>query len=247
MTDVQKQITLLTKQNEGMETSFTHKGVQFTKLIIENGDDPEVMLALLKEYNAYLKNISKTNRPPPPPKPQPVKLVVEADTKIDVPMDFSNEDELTKEEKITFPTICNMEDAKRAFFSKEYDTFFDIISGHPLKFYKATYKWSDDNDGKPEFIARNLLRGFVQGLEPYKKYFMVCFRCILIDASTKRYAYPSYWIVNTDINITTILGSLYDDYKFMSVDEVDVKTMLDEMKKSEDENDTTLIGETYLH
>ena len=244
MTDVQKQITLLTKQNEGMETSFTHKGVQFTKLSIENGDEPEVMLTLLTEYNIYLKNISKTNRPPPPPKPQSVKTVVEPDIKTTKPIDFSNEDELTKEEKITFPTICNMEDAKRAFFSKEYDTFFNIISGHPLKFYKATYKWSDDNDGKPEFIARNVLRGFVQGLEPYKKYFMVCFRCILIDASTKRYAYPSYWIVNTDINITTILGSLYDDYKFTSVDEVDVKTMLDEMKKSEDEN---LIGETYLH
>ena len=192
--------------------------------------------------NGYLKNISKTNRPPP--KPQSVKTVVEADTKITNPIDLSNEDELTKEEKITFPTICNMEDAKRAFFSKEYDEFVNIISGQPLKFYKATYKWSDDNDGKPEFIARNLLRGFVQGLEPYKKYFMVCFRCILIDASTKRYAYPSYWIVNTDINITTILGSLYDDYKFTSVDEVDVKTMLDEMKKSEVEN---LIGETYLH
>jgi hypothetical protein len=63
MTDVQKQITLLTKQNEGMETSFTHKGVQFTKLSIENGDEPEVMLTLLTEYNIYLKNISKTNRP----------------------------------------------------------------------------------------------------------------------------------------------------------------------------------------
>ena len=30
----------------------------------------------------------------------------------------------------------------------------------------------------------------------------------------------------------------------MSVDEVDIKTMLDEMKKSEDEN---VIGEIYLH
>ena len=100
MTDVQKQITLLTKQNEGMETSFTHKGVQFTKLIIENGDEPEVMLTLLTEYNIYLKNISKTNRPPSPPKPQSVKTVVEADTKITNPIDFSNEDELTNGQTI---------------------------------------------------------------------------------------------------------------------------------------------------
>ena len=96
MTDVQKQITLLTNQNEGMETSFTHKGVQFTKISIEH-IDPETTLMLLTDYNAYLKNMSKTNRLPP--KPQPVKLVVEPDIKTTKPIDFSNEDELTKEEK----------------------------------------------------------------------------------------------------------------------------------------------------
>ena len=245
MTDVRKHIILLTNQNEGMETSFTHKGIQFTKLIIENVD-PETTLMLLTDYNTYLKNISKTNRPPQQPTEPKIKTIVHTNKETTDPMDFSNEDELTKEEKITFPTICNMEDAKRAFFSKEYDAFVNIIQGSPLKFYKATYKWSDDNDGKPEFIARNLLRGFVQGLEPYKKYFMICFRCVLIDAHTKRYAYPSYWIVNTDANMNDILGSSYDDYKFMSVEENDVKNMLDDMKKSEDE-DENVIGETYLH
>ena len=147
--------------------------------------------------------------------------------------------------------FCNMEDIKRAFFSKEYETCNALINNQQLltenkfRFYKANYKWSDDNTGKPNFIAKNLLRGFVQGLDPYRKYLLVCFRCILIDPDIKKYIYPSYWIVNTDIHMNTLLGSLYDDYEFVSIDEESIPKILERMKKNE--NDTELIGECYLH
>ena len=146
-----------------------------------------------------------------------------------------------------------MEDLKRAFFSKEYDTFMSLIqqqqsTNNKLKFYKSNYKWADDNTGKPDFAARNLLRGFVQGLDPYRKYLMVCFRCILLDTETKKYRYPSYWIVNTDVDMKTLLGSLYDDYDFITVEESEaIHKMLTRMRKNEDENDSALVGETYLH
>ena len=49
-----KQIANLKKQNEGMETSFTTKGIKFTKVNIEDVD-PETELLLLQNYNKYLK------------------------------------------------------------------------------------------------------------------------------------------------------------------------------------------------
>jgi hypothetical protein len=63
MSDLPKQIANLKKQNEGMEISFNNKGIPFTKLNIDNIDlDTEFIL--IKDYNEYLKNISKNNRPP---------------------------------------------------------------------------------------------------------------------------------------------------------------------------------------
>ena len=253
MADIHKQIENIKKQNDAIEQSFVTKAIQFNKLIITNVD-PETELILLKSHNEYLKGISKNNRPPPQQKvvKQP-KTDEDLSNKIKKNNESDDEDELTKEEKITFQTICNMEDIKRAFFSKDYDNFVSLIqqqltSEHELRFYKANYKWAEDNTGKPDFAARNLLRGFIQGLDPYRKYLMVCFRCILKDMETRKYDYPSYWIVNTDVNLGTLLGSLYDDYDFIHVDEsVEINKILHEMEKNDDVNDTVLIGETYLH
>ena len=64
MSDIQKQIENINKQNEGMEIAFKNKGIAFTKLSIDSMDS-ETELTLLQNYNAYLKNISKNNRPAP--------------------------------------------------------------------------------------------------------------------------------------------------------------------------------------
>lgn len=61
-----KQIAQLKKQNDGMETSFKHKNIEFTKLSMDHLD-PETELVLLQDYNTYLKGISQANRPPPEP------------------------------------------------------------------------------------------------------------------------------------------------------------------------------------
>lgn len=252
MSDVEKQIINLQKQNDGMELSFNAKDIKYTKLHCENLD-PETELIFLKDYNEYLKNISKNNRPPPQQKEVSIpKVENKLNSKKENTYDSDNEDELTNEEKITFPTICNLEDAKRAFFSKEYDIFNDFIekqqsTNNQLRFYKATYKWADDSTGKADFIARNLLRGFIHSLDSYRKYLMVCFRCILVDVETKTYAYPSYWIVNTTVDIKNLLGSLYDNYEFTLIQKTNISKMLKKMEKNDNENDISLIGETYLH
>ena len=240
--DTQKQIAMMKKQNEGMESSFKAKDIKYTKLDTDS-DDPENELALLKDYNEYLKNISKQNRSPPPvkeekPKEQPKPK----------PDDNEDDDDLIKEVKPVYSTITNMEDIKRAFFSKEYETSQQLIIQHPFKFYEVSYKYESDNNGRPGYVAKNLLRGFVQGLDNYRKYLMVCFRCVLINKERNEYAYPSYWIVNSNDDIKMMLGSLYDDYNFMEVEGYDdVKKMLKIMEKNEDENNDTLIGECYLH
>ena len=242
--DLLKQIDNLKKQNDGMEISFKNKGIKFNKLSVNSMDDPETELGILKDYNEYLKGISKNNRPPPQEKKiEPPKITIPK--KIE---DEDDADDLPKEVKPVYSTITNMEDIKRAFFSKEYDTFHQLVKQHPFKYYKATYKFSSDNIGRPGYIAKNLLRGFVQGLDDYRKYLMVCFRCILVNKDTTEYSYPSYWIVNSNDDIKNILGSFYDDYDFTSLDDEEtVNKVLKKMEKNEDENDEALIGETYLH
>lgn len=52
-----------------------------------------------------------------------------------------------------------MENIKCAFFSKEYDIFHTLIheqqtTNKQFQFYKANYKWADDNTGKPDFEAK---------------------------------------------------------------------------------------------
>lgn len=241
---MEKQIENLMKQNDGMETSFKNKRIQFNKLSI-NVMDPETELMLLKEYNTYLKGISAANRPPPQVKEEKPKEQPK-------PKDDDDDDEAPKEVKPVFSTITNMEDIKRAFFSKDYDVARDLIKQHPFKVYKADYKYSSDNDGRPGYVAKNLLRGFVQGLDDYRKYLMVCFRCILVNKDTNVYIYPSYWIVNSNDDLKTILGSIYDDYNFFEINQ-DIDLLLETMKKNEDAiselsiDDDTLIGEVYLH
>ena len=63
MSDIQKQIEILQKQNECMETSFKNKNIIFSKLSYED-NNPEKEIIMLKNYNQYLKEISKQNRPP---------------------------------------------------------------------------------------------------------------------------------------------------------------------------------------
>jgi hypothetical protein len=241
-----KQILNLKKQNEGMETAFKNKNIDFTKISVDNLD-LETELLMLKDYNNYLKGISLANRPLPPleKKQETLKQKQEAPKKME---DDDDDEYPPKETKPVYSTITNMEDIKRAFFNKEYETFHTLSRQHPFKFYKAHYKYADDNTGRPGYVAKNLLRGFVQGLDDYRKYLMICFRCVLVNKEIKQYNYPSYWIVNSNDDIKTILGSLYEDYDFNVVDEEDaISYLLKQMEKNEDENDESLIGEVYVH
>jgi hypothetical protein len=232
-------ITILKKQNDGIIASLKAKNIDIE---YEYNID-ETDLEKVRSLNAYLKELSAKNRPPPKPKaesqPKP-----KSETKSKEHLDSEDDDDLTKEVKPVFQTITNMEDIKRAFFSKEYEHAATLINSHPFHFYRAYYKYADDNTGKHDYVARNLLRGFVQGLDDYRKYLLVCFRCLVTDPDTKKYDYPSYWIVNTNEDLKTLLGDLYDDYVFTKV--ITKEPFLKEMEKQAD-NDENIVGEVYVH
>ncbi len=139
-----------------------------------------------------------------------------------------------------FTSRINMEEAKRCFFNKDYTSFDSIILSNNLTMYRANYKYASDKDGSPDYIAKNLVKGFSQNTMEFKKYFMICFRCIYHDNST--YSYPSFWIVNTTDNIQLILGDFYDDFDFEPVS--DPQQFLTEIRKS---TDNSVIAESYVH
>jgi hypothetical protein len=248
-----KQKNNLLKQNEGIEKSLTEKGVEFSRFEFTETHDLESELNLIKKHNEYLKELSKQHRPKEQPKPKEQAKPKEQPKPKEQQKsngDDDEENEYVEPPKPVYSLIANMEDIKRSFFSKDYDIAFELIKQHPFKFYKANYKHSSDFDGRPDFVARNLLRGFVQSLEEYRKYLMVCFRCIIIDPELKQYNYLSYWIVNTNDDLKTVLGDIYDDFDFILLEADESKeNLLNIMKKNENDDDDDLLlnGEVYLH
>lgn len=239
--DILKQIANYQKQNDGMLNSLRSKNIVIDfDVTISDDITIEEKYEKYKLLNLQLKELTKINRPPPP-------LPKEVKPKEPEKKDDEDEEEI-KEVKPVYSTITNMENLKREFFNKEYVNFRESMKQHPFKMYQANYKYASDNDGRPEFVARNLLRGFIQGLDDYRKYLLVCFRCILQDVENKKYSYPSYWIVNSNDDLSVILGSLYDDYEFSPIElEEDKLNIMLEMEKKEQEENVSLVGESYLH
>ena len=237
---MEKKIASIKKQNEGIETSLQSRGISFNKMSVSI-DDLDKELLVLTNYNEYLKQVVKDSKPK-----------VEKIDKPPIPPTIECEEPDYIEEKIVYKPNCSLEDVKRAFFSKDYETFEtqigEFTKQNYLKFYKVNYRYANEKDGVAEYIAKNQVRGFIQMLDQYRRFLLVCFRCIQLDAEAKTYRYPSYWIVSADTDIKTLLGSIYDDFDFIVLeDEAQVSKMLHKMRKNEDESDTQLVSEMYLN
>jgi hypothetical protein len=109
--------------------------------------------------------------------------------------------------------ICrSLENAKRLFTNAQFDDFRQEIKSAPFSLYRGTYQYASDNDGKPAFIAKNLLTGFVRGLEDVRKYVYGAFKCVATDTG---YVYPSVLIINCN----EIVGDV--DHNYVKVDDID--------------------------
>lgn len=252
----QKQIIGLQKQNEGIHLSLLAKGLCFDRQNIDPNTSEDDHLQLLKDENAKLKELANQHKPPPQVKEQKVQVAKVQVAQVAKPKeskskeadDNSDEEDFSEPVK-KFECITNMEDLKRAFFNGEYETFNTAVktSGFPL--YSADYKYSSDNDGKAEFAAKNLVGGFVRNLEDFRKYLMVCFRCIKVstDSEPTRYEYKSYWIVNTNEPLINVIGSVYEDFDFVKIESTGMDHFLQMIKRLDEDSLLSPLVEKYLH
>lgn len=263
-----KAIIGLQKQNDGIYSSLSAKGIQFKRIIVSEGISDDEHFGLLKEENARLKEVANANKQPSQPKEekkkqeqiqsqiqsqsQQKKKSKAKNNEEEYEEEDEDEEETFKEPAKKFDTITNMDDLKRAFFNSDYETFESIIKDHPFKFYKVSYRYDSDKDGVPDFFAKNLLKGFVRSFDDHKKYFMICFRCWKYQLETK-YKYESLWVVNTNEKISNVIGSIEEDFIFNEI--TDINEFVSDIKKLQELDSEepvyidryTCISETYIH
>jgi hypothetical protein len=245
-----QKIININKQNESIYSSLKTRGIEVDRDIIPEGSGEAKTIEILSAENNKLKELVKQNKPPnqvKEPKEPKVSTPVQTQSKVTSKVKSKDEDDELDEEELEppkpkFECICNMEDIKRSFFNKDYEVAKNLILAQQLKYYTVNYKYSSDKDGVPDFVAKNLLKGFVRNLDDYRKYFMICFRCYKVGSN---YEYRSYWIVNTIEPIYNIIGSVYDDFDFTEVTE-DLEGFIKYIEKL-DEDTEGLVGESYVH
>jgi hypothetical protein len=240
----------LTNQNNAIYNSLCAKNIAFTRSEINDNMSVEEMIDILTIENKALKELSKNNKPVQVKEPKKQPIVQNETKKCDGDEDENNKEESYEDPVKKFSTITNLEDIKRAFFNGEYEQFETLIKTQVgLKYYFATYNYASDKDGCPEFIAKNLVKGFVRNLDDFRKYFIIAFRCFSRkEEGIKKYSYPSLWILNSNDGLGNIIGSLYEDFTF--VEEMDISLFLREFRKINVDNendDTNLLDEAYLH
>ncbi len=245
----ESKIQMFTKQNDSIYASLVARNIEFARVDISSFTSPEDQLAALVDENNKLKEVVKANKPAPVLKePKPVQAPQPKKESAPKESTQNDEEEETFEEvKPKFNTITNMEDIKRAFCNKEYEVFENLIQPHPFKYYNVQYKYSSDKDGAPEFVAKNLVRGFVRNLEDYRKYLFVGFRCVLTNPETRTYSYPSMWIVNSTDPVADIIGSLYEDFEFVEVSPDSLAKFMVDFRKTNFDEPTNVVDELYAH
>jgi uncharacterized phage infection (PIP) family protein YhgE len=246
MATIESKISTLVKQNDSIYSSLIAKGIQFERINLNDIEEIEHKLQTLMVENEKLKTIAKDNKPVSKPVPKPVVQVqsIKKDIKPDKQESDEEVDEVFDDTKAKFSTLTNMEDLKRSFCSGDYETFDSLTKAHPFKYFNATYKYSSDKDGCQDFIAKNLLKGFVKNMEDLRKYFFVCFRCNQVDPTKKTYSYTSMWIFNSNHDLKTVLGDMFDDFDFI---QTDMSSFLVQFRKSKSDDCTNLLDEIYLH
>ena len=243
---MENKIKSLVKQNESIFNSLASRSIPDLGQLVVLTDDKslEEQLELLNLDNTRLKELVKNNKPAPVIKEPVIKEPVPIKLSLVKPND-DNDDEDYTEPVAKFTTITNMEDIKRAFFNNDYQLFGELVREHNFKLYQCDYKYASEKDGAPDFAARNLIKGFVRNFDDYRKYFMICFRCYQQTATqVNTYQYPSLWIVNSNDQVSSIIGSLSEDFVFNDVPDPAAFYSLIQKMDPETEN---LMAESYVH
>jgi hypothetical protein len=232
---LENKINSLIKQNNSIYESLLSKNIEYIRIAIDDNLSDDDKIKLLNTENNLLKELSKKNRPP--------SLQKEQNIIIEKPIKIEDEEDNYNEPIKKYNTITNMEDIKRAFFNKDYELFENLVKEHNFKYFTANYKYSSDKDGSPEYIAKNLVKGFVRNMDDFRKYFLTCFRCYIKE--DKKYIYPSLWIFNSNDKLEDVLGSLYEDFDFIEIN--DNNNLLKKIQRTDYDENSNLLEESYVH
>jgi len=148
--------------------------------------------------------------------------------------------------KPKYETITSLETIKRAFFNPTNEDYVSApfasqISEHPFVFYKGVYKYSDDMNNKPEYIARNFNKSFVKRMEEYGKYVFAMFTCAKVetpDSTNIQYKYESYMLINSIGAFEDFMIKDNDDVLF---EKIDLQTFLEHFKQEHTIFDTLFV------
>lgn len=148
--------------------------------------------------------------------------------------------------KPKYECITSLETIKRAFFnptSEEYASipFEKQILEHPFVFYKGIYKYSEDMNNKPEYIARNFNKSFVKRMEEYGKYVFAMFLCVK-ESEHCEYKYESYILLNSTGAFEEFMLKDNDDISF---EKIDVQTFLEHFKMNS--NNPPIFDTLFVH
>lgn len=149
--------------------------------------------------------------------------------------------------KPKYEVITSLETIKRAFFNPTNEDYVSMpfasqITEHPFVFYKGIYKYSDDMNNKPEYIARNFNKSFVKRMEEYGKYVFAMFTCTKVetpDSMDTQYKYESYMLINSVGAFEDFIIKDNDDVLF---EKIDLQTFLEHFKQ-----DNTIFDTLFVH
>lgn len=239
-----KKIKAMYKQIEIMELFIRNNNEEFEFQKIDELKedmarvDLEKVTEFISKYNNKLK--LEQNR---------INKLLEEKKKLEERIKKENNDKRNEEDenyediKKEYPIIVNLEELKRSFFSQENEEhrpFETILQENNFKYYRVCYKYSEDMDNRPEYMAKNLNNGFVQRFDEYRKYLFSCFRCM---KNENKYEYYSYWLYNSMEDINKVFDGMIDDFRINEIKNEEFVKNFNRM----DENDENLINEKYLH
>jgi len=138
---------------------------------------------------------------------------------------------------------ASLEPCKSKFFSNDASFLNDIIDNN-FQVYYGEYVDIADYDGKPEFIVKNLVKGFVQQLDNERKNLFTAFKC----TKDENYQISSLWICNCVSPLVEIVPSMNENFALEKLninDADDVTKILSIFNKND--NDPKLVTIQFLH
>lgn len=247
----------LKKQNDGMYANLVKNNVPFERKnpSPDSESEEELLKFYLEEKQQLVQALQEFKKSQPKQEKVTVPKVEQPKTNPKKEKDDKEEadEETFVEKKKTYPTFNNMEELKRSFCNDEMDTFHKLCREQKYLFFEGNYKYASDMNGKADYVAKNLVAGFVRNLEERRNYFFNCYRCYTntnantntnSDADANTYSYTSLWIVNTDSDLMEVTEGCVDDFVLTKVEPGDLDRFLEKFQKSKEDN---LLKEAYLH